>query len=501
MTAGAVEETRRLIEIKRAGLIDRKIQMEDRRRKLSEAAEIVGYGHFSSFREELSAKPDLEDPFDNSLPSIPPPVSSDASTSSPSQPLMRRRRMKVYQDVLETTRSDGGAMNARLVNARRVLVNEVVGVFGLRAKKRRAASTAERLSAGGGGSRDETSNGERGSGIVFKWEIAGLSFPDPPGFVSYPSIHLNAVLGHTVHLLILVAWYLDVLLPFQPSWQGSPIPSGGHGHLQYHHIGFPNIFETSSSSHSFSSQTPTTADGSLRPTQGTAAYGASMPTSTMSTNPPPTVRPSHDSKRFVGKIYLSANETAPFVRLSNSLGYMTSDDVSNDPGDQGRGDETKHSGRDSGSRPPQTDRHIVADDLVRDFPVVNNVNLYVSTSRQKWKKKRRVGKEDLSQSVLVERKNDGQVETLTSVRALTGNGLHQTPKDKYTEKEEHLVLSFAMVCFDLVYLLKTQGLAGGGERQGEGDARFYSEAGVNRKDWARPLSMLTTLKNLPELGR
>lgn len=89
-----------------------------------------------------------------------------------------------------------------LITAARVgLVQELVEVFNI-------VEVGGRPPLGGkAGSRGE-------------WTIGDLILPVPGDVRRYPPQHINAVLGHTVHFLGLLAFYLGVKLPFVVRWDG-----------------------------------------------------------------------------------------------------------------------------------------------------------------------------------------------------------------------------------------------------------------------------------------
>lgn len=84
-------------------------------------------------------------------------------------------------------RSKQHEVGKRIIHARRVLVREVVDVFGVQRRK--------------------------------NWEIAGLQLPSSPElFRLEPSLHINAIVLHIIHLLSLMTRYLSISIPFTPSF-------------------------------------------------------------------------------------------------------------------------------------------------------------------------------------------------------------------------------------------------------------------------------------------
>ncbi len=106
----------------------------------------------------------------------------------------------LLRSALSTLRQQTAETHAHLVAARRILVQEVVDVFGIirTSSSRKAAlehpETADRHS------------------------IAGLDMPSPRRFGAYSSTHVNGTLQHLVHLLSLLADYLGIVLPFRLHW-------------------------------------------------------------------------------------------------------------------------------------------------------------------------------------------------------------------------------------------------------------------------------------------
>nr|XP_019012363.1 uncharacterized protein I206_03210 [Kwoniella pini CBS 10737]OCF51144.1 hypothetical protein I206_03210 [Kwoniella pini CBS 10737] len=88
--------------------------------------------------------------------------------------------------AIQHCQSEQHATAYHIINARRVLVQEAVAVFGLNKRPK----------------------GE--------WAIAGIVLPAPDAFRLYPSTHINAAISHVIHLLTLVTSYLSITLPFTP---------------------------------------------------------------------------------------------------------------------------------------------------------------------------------------------------------------------------------------------------------------------------------------------
>ncbi|KAF7335765.1 hypothetical protein MVEN_02232300 [Mycena venus] len=64
------------------------------------------------------------------------------------------------------------------------------------------------------------------AGSQGEWTIGDLILPVPGDVRRYPPQHINAVLGHTVHFLGLLSFYLGVKLPFTVRWDGGKLGVG-----------------------------------------------------------------------------------------------------------------------------------------------------------------------------------------------------------------------------------------------------------------------------------
>ncbi|KAJ7673821.1 UV radiation resistance protein and autophagy-related subunit 14-domain-containing protein [Mycena polygramma] len=64
------------------------------------------------------------------------------------------------------------------------------------------------------------------AGARGEWTIGDLILPVPGDVRRYPPQHINAVLGHAVHFLGLLAWYLGIKLPFVVRWAGGKLGVG-----------------------------------------------------------------------------------------------------------------------------------------------------------------------------------------------------------------------------------------------------------------------------------
>ncbi|KAJ7620275.1 UV radiation resistance protein and autophagy-related subunit 14-domain-containing protein [Roridomyces roridus] len=64
------------------------------------------------------------------------------------------------------------------------------------------------------------------AGSQGEWTIGDLILPVPGDVRRYPPQHINAVLGHAVHFVGLLSWYLGVKLPFTVLWEGGKLGVG-----------------------------------------------------------------------------------------------------------------------------------------------------------------------------------------------------------------------------------------------------------------------------------
>ncbi|KAF8206921.1 UV radiation resistance protein/autophagy-related protein 14 [Mycena galopus ATCC 62051] len=64
------------------------------------------------------------------------------------------------------------------------------------------------------------------AGSQGEWTIGDLILPVPGDVRRYPPQHINAVLGHTVHFIGLLSFYLGVKLPFTVRWDGGKLGVG-----------------------------------------------------------------------------------------------------------------------------------------------------------------------------------------------------------------------------------------------------------------------------------
>ncbi|KAJ7278431.1 UV radiation resistance protein and autophagy-related subunit 14-domain-containing protein [Mycena rebaudengoi] len=64
------------------------------------------------------------------------------------------------------------------------------------------------------------------AGSAGEWTIGDLILPVPGDVRRYPPQHINAVLGHAIRFVGLLAWYLGVKLPFDVKWEGGRVGVG-----------------------------------------------------------------------------------------------------------------------------------------------------------------------------------------------------------------------------------------------------------------------------------
>ncbi|KAJ7221273.1 UV radiation resistance protein and autophagy-related subunit 14-domain-containing protein [Mycena pura] len=64
------------------------------------------------------------------------------------------------------------------------------------------------------------------AGSQGEWTIGDLILPVPGDVRRYPPQHINAVIGHTVHFIGLLSFYLGVKLPFNVQWEGGKLGVG-----------------------------------------------------------------------------------------------------------------------------------------------------------------------------------------------------------------------------------------------------------------------------------
>lgn len=98
-------------------------------------------------------------------------------------------------------------LSGLIARARAGLVQELVDVFNI-------AEVGGRPTLGGR------------AGSTGEWTIGDLILPVPGDVRRYPPQHINAVLGHTVHFVGLLSWYLGVKLPFSVRWEGGKLGVG-----------------------------------------------------------------------------------------------------------------------------------------------------------------------------------------------------------------------------------------------------------------------------------
>ncbi|KAJ6534047.1 UV radiation resistance protein and autophagy-related subunit 14-domain-containing protein [Mycena vulgaris] len=98
-------------------------------------------------------------------------------------------------------------LSAHIARARAGLVQELIDVF-------HVVEVGGRPPIGGK------------AGSQGEWTIGDLILPVPGDVRRYPPQHINAVLGHAVHFVGLLSFYLGVKLPFAVRWEGGKLGVG-----------------------------------------------------------------------------------------------------------------------------------------------------------------------------------------------------------------------------------------------------------------------------------
>ncbi|KAJ7672088.1 UV radiation resistance protein and autophagy-related subunit 14-domain-containing protein [Mycena rosella] len=98
-------------------------------------------------------------------------------------------------------------LSAHIARARAGLVQELIDVF-------HVVEVGGRPPLGGK------------AGSQGEWTIGDLILPVPGDVRRYPPQHINAVLGHAVHFVGLLSFYLGVKLPFAVRWEGGKLGVG-----------------------------------------------------------------------------------------------------------------------------------------------------------------------------------------------------------------------------------------------------------------------------------
>lgn len=289
--------------------------------------------------------------------------------------------IKTLSNNLSSLRAGTTDVHARLAMARKILVDEAIGVFDVREVT-------------------QMRSGKKRKGDEERWMIAGLEIGGPRSFGAYSSVHVNAVLQHTIHLLALLTSYLGLSLPFSPFW------APDHSSV--------------------------------------SAEVASLVLATK--------RPSLEDKvlMHVGKLFLSGKENSPFLRtalrrrIDPDESKAGSTPSSTDSGAGGLDDlfDGKprmlyvSSGRERW-RKAEAEKH-------RSTPRMKETRSTVLVEKPKKGEENPRPTSKLRDQIVVEKPRD---EDQPSPR-----------KDKRTKKEEQLVDAFTMLVCDLMYVAKTQGV-------------------------------------------
>ncbi|KAJ9108883.1 hypothetical protein QFC21_000204 [Naganishia friedmannii] len=402
----------------------------------------------------------------------------------------------VKHNLSETARANS-QVYSQLVHARRVLVSEAITIFGIQ----RTDSMDSGLSTTG--RRRAKVSDNRGTQAEEEWEIAGLQMPSPEMFTGisfvarilafglktdqrsllddpdYPSIHLNAVFDHMIHLLWTITGYLDLVLPFTPQWQGSAnstnmdvsaaddTPSGSmadFASLDQYVMDWKGsgLQYASSALNAFGRAVPR---GTPHPdTSGSTTFASQShkETTVMAESsethhnvPRQQVRTPH-----IGKIFITATVTAPYLRLPTDV-------ISAEQG---------------------------SDTLPNPHPFLQKRPLLnVSSSRDKWKKRQWKREAQLRVQGDHRPSVDPQRQGGEAVPAV---------RDKHKEKEDHLNLAYAMLMMDVLYIAQSQGVLWVKEILDEtGDSADTSSLGkAIHSLLVNPLRLLDDLRWSPGLG-
>ncbi|KAH8090407.1 UV radiation resistance protein/autophagy-related protein 14 [Filobasidium floriforme] len=329
---------------------------------------------------------------------------------------------------LDTQRREDRLVQDEIRAARKVLLKEVVDVFGVRPCRPLNGIGVEDVDGSRVGKGDGVDLGRE----EWDMEIAGLIFPSPGGFTGYHSNHLNAILMHTLHLLHLLSTYLTTRLPFSWAWSESP--------------GDPASFLPSS-------------------TAGFAVY------------------PAEEGGRMVGRPVFSAGEGLAFGRAASvrraekrkeqtrptrGAGLAVDDRNDDDAVFEEDEEDEEEEGTYGQNDPDQEGSWSDKEDL-RLWK--KKAVLYVSTSREKWKRRQnaihtsagvgRVDREGHPDRIQPEARSHHQHGHYQQQPKQPGENDRdgsadkpekQPKRDKYQVKEDQMILGYAMLCYDVACL-------------------------------------------------
>jgi hypothetical protein len=138
------------------------------------------------------------------------PNTQNGSSLSPSQDIQRLNELLALA-------------HASLARTRRVLIQELISVFDV-SHTSAPLPTHPSLPFAIPRARTVTSNHSSGPTQTI-WTIASLPFPVPLDFPLLSPEHAAGVIGHTLHFIRLLTFYLGVKLPFEVLWDGGLDPS------------------------------------------------------------------------------------------------------------------------------------------------------------------------------------------------------------------------------------------------------------------------------------
>jgi hypothetical protein len=291
------------------------------------------------------------------------------------------------------------------------------------------------------------------------------------------SNHLNAILIHTLHLLHLLSAYLTTRLPFAWAWSESP--------------GDPSSFPSSS-------------------TAGFAVY------------------PAEEGGRMVGRPVFSAGEGLAFgravsvrraekrkeqTRPNRGAGLAVDDRCDDDAVFEEDEEDEEEEGTHGQNDPDQEESWADKEDL-RLWK--KKAVLYVSTSREKWKRRQnaihtsagagrldREGHPDRLQPEARSQHQHGQYQQQLKQpgendRDGSADKPEKQPKrDKYQVKEDQMILGYAMLCYDVACLGWMNGvnldLERSRSRMGQHEA---GREEADEVDWDKVLNPLRVIEEM-----
>jgi hypothetical protein len=284
----------------------------------------------------------------------------------------------------------------------------------------------------------------------------------------YHSNHLNAILIHTLHLLHLLSTYLTTILPFSWAWSESP--------------GDPASFLPSS-------------------TAGFAVY------------------PGEEGGRMVGRPVFSAGEGLAFGRAVSARRSEEREEQARPGDEEDRDDddavfeedeEDKEEGDTHGQDEPGQEESWADKEDLRLWK--KKAVLYVSTSREKWKRRQnaihtsagvgRVDREGHPDRIQHEARSLHQCGHYQQQPKQPGendrDGSNDKPekqpkRDKYQVKEDQMILGYAMLCYDIACLGWMNGVNLDLERSRSRMGQQEAGSGEGEVDWEKVLNPLRVI--------